>query len=150
MKKSGIVTTLFLAMAFLMPFFMNAQTAARPSSDIKTSKRWAPIKLDANGGNVKDGVEFYSQPSECLNERADVVKLVNKNTYAVKVAFKTEASMPLQYVRVPAGASIEGMCGSADANLAKLVFTYPSDKTNDQVTKIKQYTISTIAISQFQ
>ncbi|MGZ3861958.1 MAG: hypothetical protein ACXVPN_07090 [Bacteroidia bacterium] len=147
MKKSGIVTTLFFAMAFAMPLFVSAQTAARPASDIKGAQRWVPIKLDANGGNVKDGVEFYSHPSECLLEKADVVKLVNKNSYGVKIAYKPDANSAVQYVRVSPGATIEGICGSADQNLAKLVMSYPGAKSNEELKKVKQDIVSSIVVS---
>ena len=54
----------------------------------------------------------------------------------------------MQYVQIGAGKSVEGICGSSDANLAKLVFSYPGGKSDDELKKIKQYTISTIVVSQ--
>ncbi|MGZ3902912.1 MAG: hypothetical protein ACXVC6_04410 [Bacteroidia bacterium] len=130
-----------------MPVLMNAQ-AARPSFEMQGQQRWAPVKVDVNGGNVKGGVEFYSRASECLQEKADVVKLVNKNSYAVKIGFKADANSAMQYIRVSPGASIEGICGSADQNLAKLVMSYPAGKNNDELQKIKQYIISSVVVSQ--
>jgi len=150
MKKSGNLIVLLFAVVFLYPVAFKAQGPAVTSASISRpviSSGWQPVSLNPLNKNVQDGVEFYSRPAECGSQKSDFVKLVNKNSYAVKVAFQMDPSMPVQYVRVPAAGNVEGVCSSADANAAKLVLQFPNNKTEDEIKKMKQYLTSSIVVS---
>ena len=137
--------------AMVQSVFTMAQTVARPAAKQNEVKAgWQPTKLGVDGSNVQNGVEFYNQKSECNAQQVTLVKLINRNVYPVNVSYQISSESPLVNVKVPALATVEGSCSVADANLAKLALSFPKEKTEDEIKKLKEYLKSHIVVSKTQ
>ncbi|MGZ3861956.1 MAG: hypothetical protein ACXVPN_07100 [Bacteroidia bacterium] len=115
----------------------------------KPTVLWDKIPMNSNGENTLNGVEFYSKATECNAQKVDFVKLINKNSYPVKISYQTEVNGPVQFVRVPSMGDIEGACGATDPNAEKLVLRFPQMSKED-FSKLKQYIISTVTVTELK
>jgi hypothetical protein len=142
-----IVSALCIALMAL-PFFGNAQPNKKAAPQ-EGAVEWTSVKF-SNGVNEQKGVLFYTRVGLCGAEKVSFTKLVNQNTYSVKVAYQLDPQSAPQYVRIPAGATIEGVCKTANENLAKLTVPYPVGKTDDELKKIGEFRIAHIFVSEIK
>ena len=149
MKEFNKIAALLFFALMLQSAGIFAQEPIKFSSVAKKSNVpfWEPVAVVAGGANILSGVEFYSKSAECDQVSSDLVKLINTNNYSVKIAFQIEKSGPVQYVRVPANATIEGVCNAADPNIAKLIFHLGA---GDMARKAKEFIISSLVVSEFK
>jgi hypothetical protein len=152
MKTTKNLFAVLFAIVLMQPLFLKAQSAPvyKPATISHPASHWDPVTLSEKGANIQNGVEFYSKSVECNLQKVDLVKLVNTNNYSVKIAFQRNAETPVEYIRIQASSSMEGLCSSSDLNLAKLVFNFPNGKTEEELKKIKQFVISSIVVSEMK
>src|ERR1700752_1336090 len=117
MKTKQNLVFAFITAAMMQPFLFKAQTngfkdasVARPHGHSEQKTGWQAVNLDGKGNNIKNGVEFYNQSAECNSAKVKLLKLVNTNSYAVKVSYQLSAESAQVNVLVPASATIEGSC----------------------------------------
>jgi len=175
--KQNIVIVCIMA-AMMQPFLFKAQSIAyrNSPSDKAVEKKvsWQAVTLDDKESNVRNGVEFYTQDAKCITKKATspekaafdaphhhsvtpdmyisesviLAKLVNTNTYSVKVSYQTADFSPVVNILVPPSATIEGSCGTTDNNLAKLVIMPPAGKTEEEKQKNAAYIKAHIVVSE--
>ncbi len=153
MKTNQKLILVCMMAAMMQPVLINAQSnvafRAAPLEGQKEKKiGWQPVKLDDKGSNVQNGVEFYSQKTDCNGSIVNLGKLVNTNNYAVKVSYQISADSPVINVRVGASATVEGSCSTTDVNLAKLAIPLPVGKTDEEKQKNKEYMHTHIVVTQ--
>lgn|ERR1035437_5506590 len=176
--KKNLLVALFV-IAMMQPILSKAQSLAykNSTSDKPEEKKvgWQAAKLDDKGTNVRNGVEFYAQHTKCstkkvtspekttfdaphhhsvtpdmyVSEPVNLVKLINTNTYAVKVSYQTNDFSPVVNILVPPSTTIEGSCGTTDNNLAKLVIP-PLGKTAEEKEKNRAYMKAHIVVSEIK
>jgi Ni/Co efflux regulator RcnB len=151
MKTKRNLVIVFAVAAMMQPFLSEAQTVARKESPVAKHNEekagWQPAKIDDKGGNVQGGVEFYSQDAECMTGKVKLLKLVNTNNYATRVSYQQSADSPVVNIAVAASTTLEGICGTADGNLAKLVMNPPVGLSKEQKQKNKEYLQTHIVVS---
>ena len=180
MKTKQTLAIVCMVAAMMQPMFFKAQSPAyrdAPTDNHEQKKvGWQSAKLDDSGNNVRNGVEFYTQGAGCttkkttsaekttfdaphhhsvtpdmnITEQVTLVKLINTNTYAVKVSYQTADFSPVINVLVPPSATIEGVCGTTDTNLAKLVITPLPSKTDEEKQKNSAYLKAHIVVSEIK
>ncbi len=130
MKLNKLV---WVVICFLFPLLSIAQQRSETMSTKSTEGFWKPSKIQIDGSNVMNGVEFYHRPSECNSEKVICVKLVNVNKFPVKVEWQLSPEVAKISVVVPASLEIEGNCNAEnqDNNLANLVIP-KKEKTEEQ------------------
>lgn len=185
MFKIKNLVALFVMTLLMQPTLFKAQSPAyrissSPENTEKTEKKvgWQAAKLNDDGSNVRNGVEFYNQHTECskkvtsnekgnsnekatfqtghhitvtpdmyISEPVNLLKLVNTNSYAVKVSYQLNELSPVVNILVPPLTTIEGSCGVTDSNLAKLVIMSPVGKTDEEKQKQRNYVKSSIVVT---
>lgn len=133
MKTNQKLILVGMMAAMMLPLFVSAQNniAHSESPAVKHNEEkvgWQPVKLNEQGttaSNVQNGVEFYAQKSDCNGSTVSLAKLVNTNSYAVKVSYQVNPESAVVYVLVPAAATIEGSCTITEGNLGKLIIRMP-------------------------
>src|ERR1039457_1589689 len=136
MKSNQKLILLGMMAAMMQPIFLNAQNLSfKETPAAKPAVGWQPVKLDDAGSNVQNGVEFYSQREDCVAGKVTLAKVVNKNTYAVKVAYQVNPESAVVYVLVPAATTLEGSCSVTDGNLGKLIIRLPENADAKQQSK---------------
>ena len=142
-----LITLLFLSLQISL---CKAQEQARPVFKEATlshpAELWKPFKLNEEGNNVLNGLHFYTVKVDCNSGKVKLLKLVNVNNYPVKFSYQMSPESPVINVMVPASKTIEGACGTTDANLANLVLKVPAEKT-EEIMKNKEFMRAHISVS---
>lgn len=147
--KSNFLLTALLAMG-LLSFSLKAQNPVYKESTLAhPADSWEPVRF-ADGTNIKNGVTVYIHAGECNGTKVKFLKLVNMNNYPVKFSYQVTAENPVVELTVPALKSLDGTCGAADANLAKLTVTVPVPKSPDENKLNKEYIRSHIEVAPMQ
>ena len=146
-KKNLLAVVLFSMM--ILPVVTKAQTVARPAahSEAKAVTGWQPVQLASDGKNAIEGVQFFSQKSECGGNQSTLLKLVNGNASASQVTYQISAESPVVTITLSPSVTLEGSCSAKDANLTKLNIVWPTDKTADEIAKMKGYLMKHIFVS---
>lgn len=146
-NKNFLVIGIMSISMFMWSNHVKAQGGFKEASVAHPAQSWNPVKLGADGGNIQNGVEFYSQNTNCGSGKVKLVKLVNKNNYAVKVSMQSSATSSAVNIMVPASATIEGTCSATDGNIAKLVMTPPVATTNEEKQQNAEFFKSHVVVS---
>jgi hypothetical protein len=148
MKTKQNLAIVCIIATMMMSFLSKAQVTNKPWGEVEKAKQgWQSVNLDGKGNHVQGGVEFYNQKSTCNSKEVTILKLVNLNNHSVKVSYQQSAESPVVNILVPASATIEGVCGVADGNLAKLVITPLTPKTDEEKQKNKDFMRAHITVS---
>ncbi|MBS1647301.1 MAG: hypothetical protein JST67_08165 [Bacteroidetes bacterium] len=115
--KNNFLIVLSLLLA---PFFMEGQVAKAEATVSHSSDAWKPLALYKNRSNVKEGVEFYKMDIDCESDKVTIIKMINKNNYAVEIKYEGNSFVSARSIDVPSLRSVEGACG-ATGNAANLV-----------------------------
>ncbi|MHB8260301.1 MAG: hypothetical protein ACYDCN_07210 [Bacteroidia bacterium] len=152
MKTNQKLILVGMMAAMMQPLFSNAQNMAYKESTAATpAVGWQPVKLNEQGttaSNVQNGVEFYAQKTDCIAGKVTLAKLVNTNTYAVKVSYQLSPESAAVNVLVPAATTLEGSCSVTEGNLGKLIIRLPENA--DAKQQSKQHLLSHIVVSKNQ
>jgi hypothetical protein len=113
-----------------------------PDSPIE-GNLWKKIKLDESGNNEILGVSFLKQKTICNSENVFLIKLVNTNSFQVKVVYQLFENGPLQTILLEPYSNLEGSCDLKPELKELMVIKIP----NDNKTYFK-YVISHISVFQ--
>ncbi len=134
-----------------LPFLCRSQNPVYKEATLaRPAEFWNSLKLSDDGGNTRDGVQFYIHGAECGSENVKLLKLVNRNPYAMKVSYQLSDASSVVSFTVPPSASIEGSCKPADENLAKLALKTPVANTDEEKKKNAEFIRSHITVSRAQ
>ena len=129
-------TFTLLILVFCSIFSLQAQNPIYKEATLShPAEQWNPVKLDADGNHVRNGVLFYKHAADCGSDRVKLFKLVNMNDYAVKVSIQYSPEDPQVIITIPASSSLEGACNSTDVNKSKLVFKVKPNMTEEEKKK---------------
>ena len=154
-----------LLMLIIIPFIGFSQSISKKSkvnvTENNKTKIWKPINKfpDKNNimqthpedvgtpvlTNVKEGVSFYKKTCESsVYEIVILLKVVNSNSYPVKISWQLSPKSPKVSVDVPANSEDEGTCSAQEGTAYKLVLRMPLD---GNVKKVKKYVISHLSVT---
>jgi hypothetical protein len=144
MKTKHLVTLVLIVM-LAFPIISIAQQKTEVSKNNQVTEGWKALKIQAGGSNVMNGVAFYRKSSTCISDVVTLVKVINRNTYSVKIQW-TLSSGTVVNVTIPASSFLEGACsgGTSTVDAAKLVF--PKTETVKKGTE-KNKLLSTLTVT---
>ncbi|MBC7696055.1 MAG: hypothetical protein H7141_11485 [Burkholderiales bacterium] len=146
MKKKYCLIT--VAILTLCTFVSIAQTPIYKEATLqRPAELWEPVNLSDNESNVLKGVKFYSHNSDCNTGKVTLVKLINLNSYQVKINYQINPKSPIIDLVIPPATSIEGSCSATNENLLKLVLTLPESKIEAENKEMKKFLLSHITVS---
>ena len=129
--KSNKYLYAVLFVLFLMKTVVFSQTAHLEASLAHPAEAWKPFKIGSDGSNVKDNVEFYKMVTDCGGKKTIILKVLNKNNFAVRVSYQKNSTSPKQIVEIPALKALDGWCG-ATGNEAGLVIEKNMQKNSQE------------------
>ena len=139
---------LSMAVLIFVSVTVSFQSEAQQTSSVSKSNNdeessWSPAKINSDGTNLLDGVEFYKKTISTAMKALIIVKVVNTNSYAVKIQWEESAGVITEMI-IPANSSAEGNADSVnkDSNESKLVL--PKTLTDEA----KRLMLSTISVTQ--
>lgn len=156
MKTNQKLILAAMMAAMMQPLVFKAQTNVRfrdplPNAVATPGKKieWKPVKLNDAGSNVQNGVEFYSQTRGCPTiGKVTLAKLVNTNSYAVKVSYQVSPESPVENIIVPPSLTVEGSCVMMNGDFSKLVIKLPDNE--EAAKQSKQHLLSHLVVSKNQ
>mgnify|MGYP001613902501 CR=1 FL=1 len=108
MKTSNyFFVIIFSTILWFVPFMLKSQSISTAIS----KDNWRPIKIQSDGKNSMNGVDFYRKPSECNSERVVIIKAINTNSFPVRINWKENNEIKKSIV-IPASSEMEGNCNS--------------------------------------
>lgn len=149
MKTKKHLIAIMVIIAIIQPISFVAQNLIRKEATVaKPAETWSPVKITESGDNVKNGVVFYSFNEVCNSQKVKFLKLINKNTFAVKVSYQLSEKSSVVNIMIPPSLSVEGYCGASDSNTAKLAITVPPVKSNEEKQKNLEFMRTHITVTQ--
>lgn len=147
MKTKHFITlvTLVSLVCAMYPKNSNAQQTVSVS---KENPDWKPAKVTTDGNNVINGAVFFRKAGECGTDKVTLIKIVNVNTFPVKVQWQ-ESTDVTKSIIIPASSGVEGKCtsGAPDSDESKLVIL---KSKMDKEGKAKQYLLSTLVVTEIK
>jgi hypothetical protein len=126
MKKAFIIISAVLVCMLMTTQSYSQQTSSVSKSNMDKAGQWQSAKVNPDGTNMINGVEFYKKAMKEGEKTSLLLKLVNTNSYVVKVQWQ-ESTTVTKEVIIAGNSTVEGNASSTDTATAenKLVLTGP-------------------------
>ena len=137
-----------LIAALLLPAFLSAQNFATKQNNNPTKPIWVAVKLSADGSNALNKVSFFSQKSQCTGQESVLLRMVNGNSFQVKVQWQSSAESPVMEVLVEPFTDLMGACPSVNDKKPSGLVMNNNYKTEEEKQTARKYFLAHLTVTQ--